>query len=138
VRKFRAFAAVDPASPKAREFVALEDWLNDGVPLAGPVAAECLAGWYGENRPGRGEWSLDGVTVDPRALATPALVVIPEQDRIVPPASAAALARALPRAETLNPALGHIGMMASGRAPRALWPAVGAWLGRLAEAKGQG
>src|SRR5262245_38455000 len=133
VRKFRAFAAVDPASPKAREFVALEDWLNDGVPLAGPVAAECLAGWYGENRPGRGEWTLDGVTVAPRALAVPALAVIPEQDRIVPPASAAALARALPRADTLNPALGHIGMMASGRAPRALWPAVAAWLGRLAE-----
>src|SRR6185503_16584131 len=101
----------DPASQRARDFVALEDWLNDGVPLAGPVAAECLEGWYGENRPGRGAWTLDGVRVDPAALAVPALAVIPEQDRIVPPASATALSRALPRVDTLTPSLGHIGMM---------------------------
>jgi polyhydroxyalkanoate synthase len=136
LRKFRGFAALDPASAQAREFVALEDWLNDGVALAGPVAAECLGGWYGENLPGRGAWALDGRLVDPRALARPALVVVPAQDRIVPPASALALARAIPRAETMQPALGHIGMVASSRAPATLWPALGAWLGRLAESPG--
>jgi len=31
-------------------------WLNEGAPLAGPVARECLVGWYGENVPGRGAW----------------------------------------------------------------------------------
>ncbi|MBX6747853.1 MAG: alpha/beta hydrolase, partial [Acetobacteraceae bacterium] len=36
--KFRAFARLDPAGPRARLFVALEDWLNDGVPLAAAVA----------------------------------------------------------------------------------------------------
>ena len=41
--KYRAFARLDPASERARLFVALEDWLNDGVPLAAPVARECLA-----------------------------------------------------------------------------------------------
>jgi polyhydroxyalkanoate synthase subunit PhaC len=46
-RKFRAFARLDPASPRAEQFVALEDWLNDGVPLAAPVAREALGGWYG-------------------------------------------------------------------------------------------
>lgn len=133
VRKFRGFAALDPDCAQARDFVALEDWLNDGVALAGPVAAECLGGWYGENRTGRGEWSLDGRIVDPAALARPALVVVPAQDRIVPPGSALALARAIPGAATLQPALGHIGMVASARAPATLWPALGAWLGRLAE-----
>ena len=48
-RKFRAFARLDPASPRAELFVALEDWLNDGVPLAAPVARETLGGWYGAN-----------------------------------------------------------------------------------------
>lgn len=37
-RKFHAFAALDPEADPARRFVELEDWLNDGVPLAGPVA----------------------------------------------------------------------------------------------------
>ena len=45
--KFNRFAILDPASDRAQNFVALEDWLNDGVPLTGPVARECLEGWYG-------------------------------------------------------------------------------------------
>ena len=63
VRKFCAFARLDPASDRAREFVALEDWLNDGVPLAAAVARECLLGWYGENTPGRGAWRVAGQAI---------------------------------------------------------------------------
>ena len=53
-RKFSAFAALPPASAAARDFVALEDWLNDAVPLTGPVARACLHDWYGTNAPARG------------------------------------------------------------------------------------
>ncbi|HER26371.1 MAG TPA: alpha/beta fold hydrolase, partial [Rhodospirillales bacterium] len=56
--KFRAFAELDPKSDRARQFTALEDWVNDGVPLAGPVARQCLNGWYIENTPGRGQWRV--------------------------------------------------------------------------------
>ncbi|MHA1567719.1 MAG: alpha/beta fold hydrolase, partial [Alphaproteobacteria bacterium] len=59
-RKFVHLAGLDPQSAKARAFVALEDWLNDGVGLAGPVAHECLGGWYGENITGRGQWQVGG------------------------------------------------------------------------------
>ena len=128
VRKFIAFAALDPAGGKARDFVALEDWLNDGVPLAAPVARDCLVGWYGENRTATGRWRIGGGVVRPQAIGAPALVVVPAQDRIVPPASALALARALPRAATLVPPLGHIGMVGSARAPATLWPSICGWL----------
>src|SRR3546814_13388537 len=59
-RKFAAFGTLDPDSAKARHFVALEDWLNDGVPLAASVARECLVGWYGRNTPARGAWRIGG------------------------------------------------------------------------------
>ncbi len=127
-RKFANFARLDPASDRAEDFVALEDWLNDGVPLAAPVARECLVGWYGENTPARGAWHVAGTAIRPDIIDTPTLVVVPEQDRIVPPASAHALARGLRRAEVLTPALGHIGMVSSRRAPQELWPALAAWL----------
>jgi polyhydroxyalkanoate synthase len=129
VRKFCAFARLDPASDRAREFVALEDWLNDGVPLAAAVARECLLGWYGENTPGRGAWRVAGQDITPAAVALPALVVVPEQDRIVPPLSALALANGLPGATVLKPSFGHIGMVSSSRAPKELWPQITAWLG---------
>lgn len=127
-RKFRSFAKVDPDSAKAREFVALEDWLNDGVALAAGVARECVLGWYGENTPARGEWRLRGMAVRPEKITVPSFVVIPEQDRIVPPASAQALAKALPNATLHQPPLGHIGMVVGGQAEAALWQPLALWL----------
>ena len=129
-RKFLRFATLEPGSPRELAFVALEDWLNDGVPLAAQVARECLQGWYGANTPGRGLWRVAGNPVDPRALALPTLVLVPAQDRIVPPPSAEALARLIPGAERLQPTVGHIGMMASGLAESAVWRPLVDWLGR--------
>ena len=128
LRKFLDFARLDPASERARQFVALEDWLNDGVPMAAAVARECVVGWYGENRTGRGQWRIAGHLDDPGRLTLPALAVIPHQDRIVPPGSALALANALPNVQVLRPPTGHIGMMAGGRAEGEVWRPVASWL----------
>jgi polyhydroxyalkanoate synthase subunit PhaC len=131
IRKFVGFAALDPDSERAGLFVAVEDWLNDGVPLAAAVARECLGGWYGANTPAAGRWRVAGEAVRPAALDLPSLVVIPDQDRIVPPASAEALAAVLPQAEALRPAAGHIGMIVGGGAPERLYEPLIAWLSRL-------
>jgi len=131
-RKFLGFAGLDPESPRARLFVAVEDWLNDGVPLAAPVARECLTGWYGANTPAAGAWRVADRPVRPQSLDLPALVVVPDQDRIVPPASALALAAALPRATMLRPAAGHIGMIVGGTAVERLYRPLGDWLLRPA------
>jgi polyhydroxyalkanoate synthase len=137
LRKFLAFARLDPDSPQAAAFVALEDWLNDGVALAAPAARECLGGWYGDNTPARGAWRVAGQIVDPRRLARPSLCMIPAQDRIVPPASAQALARALPGTETLVPRLGHIGMMVSAGAETQVWRPLARWLAARAGTAGR-
>ncbi|MGH7005268.1 MAG: alpha/beta fold hydrolase, partial [Alphaproteobacteria bacterium] len=127
-RKFRRFAALDPRSEEAVSFVALEDWLNDGVPLPWRVAEECLIGWYGENRPARGAWMIDGAAVRPQDFAKPALAVVPHGDRIVPPASALALADAIPGCATVRASAGHIGMMVGSRAPGELWAPLAQWI----------
>ena len=119
--KYRAFASQDQSGDRARHFVALEDWLNDGVPLAAPIARDCLLGWYGENRPMHGDWVVGGAPVDPSRLAMPCFIAIPGRDRIVPPESAEALARLIPRAEIHRPAAGHVGMVAGATAASALW-----------------
>ncbi len=131
-RKFRAFGALEPGSEAERAFVELEDWVNDGVPLAAPVARECFAGWYGRNDPARGQWLIGGEPVRPEAAALPAWVVVPAGDRIVPPGSALALARALPDATVRRPRLGHIGLMASKTAARRVWRPLLAWMNGLA------
>lgn len=126
--KYRAFAKLDQDGPRARLFVALEDWLNDGIPLAAPVARACLSGWYGENQPARGLWRIAGLTVEPRAIACPSFVAAPGRDRIVPPESARPLAALIPGAVLHEPAAGHIGMAAGASAERALWRPFLNWL----------
>jgi polyhydroxyalkanoate synthase len=91
--------------------MAVEDWLNDGVPLAGPAAREALDRWYLGNETARGTWDVGGQIITPQALETPSLVIIPERDRIVPPESALALAQALPQAHVRTVPLGHVGMV---------------------------
>lgn len=121
LRKFGAFAAMEPDDESATAFVALEDWLNDGVALAAPVARECIGRWYGQNSPAKGLWRVDGLPVLPQGWAKPALSIIPAGDRIVPPASARALADALPRGSVLTPKAGHIGMVTARSAPDRVW-----------------
>ncbi len=132
IRKFNAFATLDPDGDAAADFVALEDWLNDGVPLTASVARECLAEWYGGNAPARGRWRVAGRPVDPAALAVPAFAAVPAADRIVPPASARALVAVLPRCEVLTPPSGHIGMVVGSRAEAGLWRPLAEWLKRVA------
>jgi polyhydroxyalkanoate synthase subunit PhaC len=131
--KYRGFAKLDQDSARARLFVALEDWLNDGVPLAAPVARECIAGWYGENSPALGTWRIAGMPVDPTAIRLPTFVAAPARDRIVPPESARPLAGLIPGAVLHEPAAGHIGMAAGGTAERVLWRPLRDWLVALPE-----
>ena len=126
--KFRRFAEMPPDSPEAQRFVQLEDWLNDGVVLAGPVALECFRDWHLRNTPPKGEWIVGGEAIHPERITCPTLVVVPEKDHIVPPASSHALAAALPHAETLSVRAGHIGLVSGADAEKTLFQPLADWL----------
>ncbi|PWC34881.1 alpha/beta fold hydrolase [Azospirillum sp. TSO22-1] len=131
LKKFSHFARMAPDSPAAEDFVALEDWLNDGIPLVAGVARDALAGWYGRNDPATGNWLVGGLPVEPARVSVPTLALIPERDRIVPPASAMVLARSIPGAQMFRPSLGHIGMVVSAGAEDGVWIPLAKWLNTL-------
>jgi polyhydroxyalkanoate synthase len=131
MKKFGRFLGMDQQGGPAHDFVLLEDWLNEGAPLAGPTARDCLIGWYADNLPGTGKWIVGGKPIVPRKITKPALVMIPSGDRIVPPLSAAALAdrkRGLKNVTRLDLPLGHIGMVVSSRARELCWTPLIDWL----------
>lgn len=121
LRKFTRFSALKQDGEAARQFVLLEDWLNDGVPLAGKVAQMCLNDWYGENHPAHGKWEINGHAITPQSVKMPTLAFVPAKDRIVPPASALALAENIPLATILSPPLGHIGMVVGSQAEKSVY-----------------
>lgn len=125
--KYREFGSLDPGSARARHFVLIEDWLNDGVPLAAPLARECLRDWYGSNLPARGLWQVAGTQIDPARLRLPCVAAIAMRDRIVPPASALKLAEALPACTLIPAEAGHVGMIAGSQAETWLWQPLARW-----------
>ena len=127
-RKFADFCRCDSRSKTASRFVAIEDWLNDGVPFGAEQASKCLMEFYAENAPARGHWKIGGAIVEPEEIDIPAFLAIPSNDRIVPAESALALARGLPRAEVIRPASGHVGMVVGAKAREQLWHPLLAWL----------
>ncbi len=109
--KFQKLARLDPGGEAATLFVALEDWLADGVPMPAPAACDLLIRWQIENWPARGTWRLLGGPVDPAGIRVPALVFAGRSDSIAPPALAEPLAAAIPGAHLLRPRAGHVGMV---------------------------
>lgn len=128
IHKFANFAAMDQDSDQARLFVAVEDWLNDGVDLPSALARACVVDWYGQNKPAKGEWIVDGRAVDPARTKNPVLVVTSSTDRLVPEESSHALASMIPQARLLTSTCGHIGMMTGRRAQDEVWKPIADWI----------
>jgi polyhydroxyalkanoate synthase len=123
--KFGAFGRMETDSDEARAFVTLEDWANDGPPLALPAARELIEDMYLGNLPGTGGWQVGGRTADPAALECPLLNIISTSDRIVPAASAP------PGGERWVLDQGHVGMIIGRRAQATLWHPLQGWLSQL-------
>ena len=127
-QKFRRFANLSPESQAAKEFIALEHWVNDGVPMTAAVARECLIGWAQRNELARGIWQVAGKTIDPGTLSLPAFIAIPRNDHVVPYECALPLANAMPQATVIKPAAGHVGMVVGARAREELWAPLAMWM----------
>jgi polyhydroxyalkanoate synthase subunit PhaC len=126
--KFSAFAKMDPASEEAELFVSVERWVNDGISVPTPVAQECLTEWIVSNAPLKRLWQVAGTIIDPAVLSLPTLIVIPENDYIVPPASTESLLSLLPHTTLIRPSSGHVGMVIGHQAEKELWQPFGEWV----------
>lgn len=132
-QKFRRYATLQPDSRAARDFVALEHWVNDGIPLNRKVARECLIGWAQENILARGKWQVAGKMVDPARLHMPVLLAIPKNDHVVPLQCAMPLASSIPHSQLIHPGAGHVGMIVGSSARRELWHQFLGWVGSLSD-----
>jgi len=125
IAKYVAFAGLEPGSPAAASFVALEDWANAGAPLTYAAGRQLFEDFIGSDIPGRGTWRVGGATADPARLPCPAIDFVSLSDRIVPAASAANL----PDRHDLG--AGHVGMIVGRGARAQLWEPLADWLSAL-------
>lgn len=130
-QKFRRFSELQPESRAAKDFIALEHWVNDGVPMTAGVAHDCLMGWAQGNILAKKQWTLGGKRIDPAKITLPAFIAIPRNDHVVPHGCAMALAAAMPHAIVTHPGAGHVGMIVGSHARRELWSPFAEWVHQL-------
>jgi polyhydroxyalkanoate synthase len=111
-----------------RLFIAVEDWLNDGVDLPGAVAQQCIREWFFGNAPAAQKWMLHGRPVNPAMLDIPTLVITSRRDRLVDYEAAAAIAAGMQKAKILDTCTGHIGMIAGSDAIKKVWLPIADWI----------
>jgi polyhydroxyalkanoate synthase len=104
VAKFAAFDDIDLSSDKARRFVTLEDWANEGEPLPFPAARELVEDLFGECLPDRGKWTACGRSLVDR-LDCPLLNITAGHDRIAPAATVST------EGSAVEIPAGHVGMV---------------------------
>jgi polyhydroxyalkanoate synthase len=107
-------------NPRARRFVQLEDWANEGEPLPYPAARELIEEMFGRDVPGSGQWLVGGRAVVDE-IAVPALHLLPGNDRIAP-------AETAPAGTSVSIDSGHVGMIV-GSARSRLHDELGRFLG---------
>lgn len=126
--KFSSFARMDQSSERAKIFIAVEDWLNDGRDLPENIAQECIVDWFLNNAPATGNWQLANMNMDPRIIDIPVLIVASRKDRLVEFESATDLKNYIKHADIYQPDCGHIGMIAGEKSISQVWHPIAQWI----------
>ena len=111
-------------------FLAMEKWLNDNIPVPGEVFREFIKYLYQENRLVRGELKIKDKRVDLKNITCPVLNLVAANDHLVPPESSKAVERYVSSKDkkTIVFPTGHIGLSVSSKSLRELWPKVAQWV----------
>lgn len=131
-QKFEKFAEAGN-SRNTRDFLNLEGWVNDGVPMTPALARDCFIGWAQHNVLAKKQWRVNGTVIDPSRVEKPVFLTIPQNDSVVPKQCALALAPHFKNATIHEPKTGHVGMIIGSKAKAHLWEPYADWLAGLDE-----
>lgn len=112
------------------DFLTLEYWLNDNVPLAGKVYKQFVDDCYNGNLLIQNKMRIGSSLVDLRKITCPVLSIVAEHDHLVPPCSSVTIHDVIGSKDedVFTFPAGHIGLSVSGKAMKDLWPKVAVWL----------
>jgi polyhydroxyalkanoate synthase len=117
-------------------YFALECWVNDNIPVAGEAFREFVKKLYQQNELVRGEFHLGEDRVDLRQITCPLLLLTAESDHLVPPASTEGIRPHVGSrdVEVIKIAAGHVGLVVSSKAQKAVWPTATRWIAKRSTA----
>lgn len=113
-----------------RHFIALNQWVNDGIPFPGEAFRQWIQDFLRDNRLARGELVLRGNRVDLGRITCPLLTVVGNQDHIVPPKQTRPVIDLVGsrKKEYCPVKSGHIGLITGPAGPKEVYPLLENWL----------
>jgi polyhydroxyalkanoate synthase len=117
------------------DFLTMETWLNDNIPVAGEVYREFVKYLYQQNLLTKNELPVGKHIVNLKNITCPVLNLMAEHDDLVPCGQSLPfndLVSSTDR-QTIRFPGGHIGLAVGSKAQRQLWPKVCDWLEKRSE-----
>ncbi len=110
-------------------FARMEQWLEEGIDLAGETYVQFLEDIYQDNKLYNNELYLGGKHVDITKIEVPILQIVGEYDHLIPPETSKPFNDVVSSGdvETIEYPTGHIGLSVSGSTHRDVWPRVAEW-----------
>ncbi|HMN96705.1 MAG TPA: alpha/beta fold hydrolase [Phycisphaerales bacterium] len=129
-RKWMGFAEKMTDEKFLEEFVAMEGWVNDNIPISGAVYRDFVKFGLQRSLLAKGEFPLGPHRIDLGRITCPVLNLVAESDHLVPREQSDPVDRLVGSSDTATRSLraGHIGLAVSGRAHQEFWPSAAAWL----------
>jgi poly[(R)-3-hydroxyalkanoate] polymerase subunit PhaC len=111
-------------------FMAMETWLNDNIPVAGETFRQFVKDCFQKNLLIKGELEIGDELVDLGKIECPILNLTAQHDHLVPCGQSLPFNDAVNSKDrkSMNFPAGHIGMAVGSKAHRNLWPEVCEWL----------
>jgi polyhydroxyalkanoate synthase len=118
------------------DFMYMETWLNDNIPVPGEVYREFAKYLFQQNLLVKNRMRVGRHSVNLRKITCPLLNLMGKNDDLVPPCQSEPLNDLVGSTdkETIVWPAGHIGLAVGGKAQAELWPRVVQWLGERSEA----
>jgi polyhydroxyalkanoate synthase len=111
-------------------FLAMEEWTQDNIPVAGETFREFVKCLYQRNQLIKGEFRLRDKPVKLDRITCPLLLLAATFDHLVTPASTLGIEPHVGCQEVKKMTIdaGHVGLAVSSKAHRQFWPEVANWL----------
>jgi poly(3-hydroxyalkanoate) synthetase len=126
--KFIEFSSIDIESSKYKKFLAIENWLNDGISVSINTVRDIINNFYLKNITAHGKWVINGKLITLSKIKQKVFIAMPLRDGIVPIGSSLPMLSYLSNKYIFTPDTGHIGMVVGNDAKKNLWPELLKWI----------
>ncbi|MBK8268103.1 MAG: alpha/beta fold hydrolase [Planctomycetes bacterium] len=117
------------------EFVAMETWGNDNIPVAGETFRQFVKDCFQKNLLLQGKMKLGQKRIDLKNITCPVLNLMASNDHLVPCGQSAPFNDAVGSSDrkSITFPAGHIGLSVGSKAHKDMWPKVCEWLAERSE-----